>query len=90
VLICSQCIAKIGVFANFTAVEKVLSKEMLDSWTSFARYGDPNHNKQSPQWPNYVANTSLNMHFQTPLNKIDSFFLDDTCRFWDALGYVWE
>jgi len=79
-----------GRFANFTSDEKVLAKSMLHMWTSFARNGNPNGYHQQPTWPGYISSTSLNMHFQTPVNKIDSFFLDQTCAFWDEIGYVWE
>jgi para-nitrobenzyl esterase len=43
----------------------VLSKQMSGAWVSFARSGNPNHSAM-PHWPEYTANTSATMYFDTP------------------------
>lgn len=73
---------------TFTPAEAQLSRNMVDYWTSFATYGDPNtgRNASSIAWPGWDpanrTNLVLNVTITTEPTAV-------TCDLWDKLGYFW-
>jgi para-nitrobenzyl esterase len=50
-----------------TKETELLSAKMMDSWTSFARSGNPNH-KNIPQWPQYDIETRATIVFDNEIS----------------------
>jgi carboxylesterase type B len=82
-------------FVNYTNDEAILGANMLTYWTNFAHTGTPS--PSSTPWNKYVAKTpviwspyettrSQSISFETPVSKIESFFLQKYCDFWDTQG----
>lgn len=88
---------------TFTAAEKVLSEQIMDFWTNFAKTGDPNDPGEdfnrgkgagrilsaAPKWPVYDEQGDWpSFRFQTPASSIDKNFHGPYCDFWDTVGYA--
>ncbi|KAK7474994.1 hypothetical protein BaRGS_00033741 [Batillaria attramentaria] len=86
---------------TFTPEEKVLSEEIMDFWTNFAKTGDPNNpgrnstgNKSGRsatalQWPVYAQDGDWPaFRFKTPASIIDTNYHGPYCDFWDTIGYA--
>ena len=81
--------AKSGGF-SFTPQERVLSEQMVLYWTSFANGGTANPNssgRTSVQWPAYSPEAPAALILDIPIH-VNSTFLQDTCNYWDRLGYL--
>jgi para-nitrobenzyl esterase len=76
---------------NFTQAEDMMSKAMMNWWTSFAKskHGDPNagHNVNMI-WLPFTPQSMNNARIATPVSpqkNLDKAY----CDFWDPLGYDW-
>lgn len=86
---------------TFTPDEQVLSGQIMDYWTNFAKTGDPNGLARSlgsggrngprltPLWPQYGPDGSWPyFRFQSPSGTVDTDYKKDNCDFWDTVGYA--
>ncbi|KJE89008.1 cholinesterase [Capsaspora owczarzaki ATCC 30864] len=72
---------------QYTPQEDRMATSMVNYWTSFARYGDPNASgKESLIWPAFNATTQPTLRIETP-NEVDYDLLGSTCAFFDSIGY---
>jgi len=55
----------------------------MDSWTSFARTGNPNHNG-IPEWPSYGVGKRSTMIFDKEI-KVVNGPLDEERAAWDGI-----
>jgi len=60
---------------------------MMDYWTNFARYGDPNKGSNVPLWPAFTQKNMTNPIFQTPTTKFETNWNKKDCDFFDHIGY---
>lgn len=71
--------------ATFTPAEVVLATTMVDYFTSFAIYGNPNANSNQPfPFPAWDPVNRTNIVFNLTLTTESSA---DMCAMWDSLGY---
>jgi len=71
---------------SFTEDEKALSQAMVDYWTSFAHYGDPNFSGKGPtRWPAFDPINRGTLVLDTPIT-VESTAA--RCEFWDKIGYL--
>jgi carboxylesterase type B len=71
---------------TFTPAEAVLSDSIVDYWTSFARYGDPNKSGTQPfQWPAYTGASRKTLVIDQQMTVAD---YTELCTFWDKVGYT--
>jgi carboxylesterase type B len=77
-----------SIFLELTFTEKDLevSGAMLNYWTSFARYGDPNKAGGAPTWPVYRSATDISMDLGYPIKQVTGLNAKN-CDFWDTVGY---
>jgi para-nitrobenzyl esterase len=59
-----------------------LSEQMSDTWTTFARTGNPNH-AGIPEWPPYDARRRATMDFGPQTTVVDAPY-DEERQIWDA------
>ncbi|EGC34913.1 hypothetical protein DICPUDRAFT_34242 [Dictyostelium purpureum] len=72
---------------HFTPEEQVLSTQLMNYWTNFARSGNPNSpNPVNVQWTPYTKANDDMMTLDTP-NYMQSGYLNEYCSYWDQLGY---
>ncbi|EFA75987.1 putative cholinesterase [Heterostelium album PN500] len=72
---------------NFTAEEQILSDQMVDYWTNFAKNSNPNiGNTPTIQWPAYTQSNDITLVLQTPIS-VESGLKKEFCDFWDSIGY---
>lgn len=71
-----------------TLDEEKLSRDMVIFWTNFAWTGNPNIGPNSPsiKWPEYSADSDLNMRLTTP-PQVQQHLLGQICDKWDSIGY---
>jgi para-nitrobenzyl esterase len=65
-----------------------LSDLMVDYWTTFARYGTPDHasDHAAPSWPPYVAEKDNVLHLDLPGPKTaDGYGGANDCDLWDTI-----
>lgn len=76
---------------NYTSDELTMSSNMVQYWTNFAHYGNPNGVQDSTdllQWPSFDGTSQAQtMRFRTPLSDVLIGYYGDTCNFWDAIGF---
>jgi para-nitrobenzyl esterase len=68
--------------------QQKLSDQIVDYWTTFARYGKPNHDsaKHLPEWPRYSAETDNFLVLNSPaLKTADGYGKANDCALWDAV-----
>ena len=78
---------------KFKPNEVTFSKKLLDYWSNFIKYDNPNGNLRSGEiWPKYTVNNSPNDNFQRAYLTLDAdqnyvgFSLKaDYCAFWNNL-----
>lgn len=75
---------------QFTPIENKVSNEIMDYWTNFVKYLNPNGLEKSPltltHWPAFEVPDKKYMVFNT-LNSIQSDPNAEACEFWDSIGY---
>ncbi len=65
--------------------QRRLSRQMVNYWTSFARFGLPLHHA-APFWNSYDANSQTVQSLQPPrINSTSNFNLRHKCDFWAGL-----
>jgi len=71
---------------SFTPQERALSNNMINYWTSFAKFGDPNLSNPPPtvMWPAYDPTNRMGIILDETLLLESSL---DLCSFWDGVGY---
>ena len=64
---------------NFTAEDRIVSKNVMDLWTGFVKYGNPGNN-----WPKYNQSQKLhlNIGFNLTSNRLD---MGRRVAFWNSL-----
>jgi para-nitrobenzyl esterase len=65
-----------------------LSDLLVDYWTTFARYGTPDHSgdRALPLWPHYSAEKDNVLHLDIPGPKsIDGYGKANDCDLWDTI-----
>ncbi|KAF0972245.1 hypothetical protein FDP41_009449 [Naegleria fowleri] len=67
--------------------EDILSISMVNYFTNFVKYGNPNGNSTAVTWPRFSANNRQTMMFQTPFNQMVKDYKKDYCDEWDYIGY---
>ncbi|KAL5476268.1 hypothetical protein EMCRGX_G026191 [Ephydatia muelleri] len=76
---------------NYTSDELTMSSSMVQYWTNFAHYGNPNgvHDPTDLlQWPAFDGSSQAQtMRFKTPLSDVLIGYYGDTCNFWDGIGF---
>jgi para-nitrobenzyl esterase len=68
--------------------QQKLSDQIVDYWTTFARYGKPNHDsaKQLPAWPRYSAEADNILVLNIPASKMaDGYGQANDCALWDSV-----
>jgi len=71
---------------NESAVELLLSQQMVTYWTNFAHNSNPNQGIAVPiQWPSFNNASKLNILLDVPLST--ESWIPEYCDFWDKLGY---
>ncbi len=73
----------IGIFPSKSEETEAISTKMMDSWTFFARTGNPNH-KSIPEWPSYSLEKRSTMLFGKEI-KVVNGPLDDERSAWDGI-----
>lgn len=85
---------------TFTADEKVLSEQIMDFWTNFAKWGNPNTFGDSAfstkndatrklKWPVYGQDGNWpNFRFKSPASEVEANYKGESCDFWDSIGYA--
>ncbi len=73
----------IGIFPSKSEETESISNKMMDSWTSFAQKGDPNHNG-IPVWPSYDIEKKTTMLFGKEI-KVVNGPLDEERAAWDGI-----
>jgi carboxylesterase type B len=61
---------------------------MVDYWTTFARYGTPDHssNGAPPSWPRYSAEKDNVLHLDLAGPKsVDGYGKANDCDLWDTI-----
>jgi len=80
---------KIG--GSFTQDEQQLSSTIIDYWTNFAAYLDPNSDlsvtKEQNRWPRFSRYQKNYLSLNTPAVSVVSDPYQETCDFWDSVGY---
>lgn len=75
---------------QFTPTENQVSIKIMDYWTNFAKYLNPNGPGKPPSalthWPAFEVPEKKYMVFNT-LNSIQSDPNAEACEFWDSIGY---
>ena len=79
---------------KYTREEIVLSKRLMEYWTNFAKYGNPNGLSKNQilnyneRWPKYTsANRWTALKFACPQLSMINNFKGKTCDLWDEIGY---
>jgi len=76
-------------FGSPTPEEKHLMSEFGKYWTNFAKTSNPNQGEQvEVQWQSWAPNNLRNLNFNLTITH-NVALLNDTCNFWDGLGYHW-
>ena len=73
----------IGIVPSKSQETEAISNHMMDSWTSFARTGNPNHNG-IPEWPSYGVGKRSTMIFDKEI-KVVNGPLDEERAAWDGI-----
>ena len=73
----------IGIFPSKSEETEMISTKMMDSWISFARTGNPNHNG-IPEWPSYEFGKRSTMLFGKEIKVADGP-LDEERAAWDGI-----
>ncbi|CAF0914111.1 unnamed protein product [Didymodactylos carnosus] len=72
---------------NFTDVGKVVSTQMANYWTNFAKTLNTNQPAAiNVNWPQ-LNKTLPYMYFHQPPFNVDNNYLGKECDFWDSIGY---
>lgn len=72
---------------TYTPQEDRMATSMVNYWTSFAKYADPNKGgKESLNWPQYTGANLPSLHLATPNNIVNNI-LTERCAFFDEIGY---
>ena len=74
----------VRTFGSFTPEEDVLSHEMGDFWTSFAKSGAPSSPRSNVAWPTYDEKRQM-MMFSVPTIGVQTDYKAKHCAFWDNL-----
>jgi para-nitrobenzyl esterase len=77
-----------GVSHPLTDAQERLSDLMVDYWTTFARYGTPDHasDHTAPPWPPYAAQKDNVLHLDLPGPKTaDGYGNANDCDLWDMV-----
>jgi len=73
---------------TYTPEEEILAQSLVNYWTSFARYLDPNFSgKESLEWPGFQSPNFYSMKFSTPNNAVYSNLLKSDCALFQQIGY---
>ena len=73
----------IGIFPSKSEETEAISTKMMDSWTLFARSGNPNHN-EIPEWPTYNSEKRSTMLFGKEI-KVVNGPLDQERAAWEGI-----
>ncbi|MFX1445848.1 MAG: carboxylesterase/lipase family protein, partial [Promethearchaeota archaeon] len=73
----------IGIFPSKSEETEAISTKMMDSWTSFASTGNPNH-KNISEWSSYSVGKRSTMLFGKEI-KVVNGPLDDERASWDGI-----
>jgi para-nitrobenzyl esterase len=68
--------------------QQKLSDQIVDYWTTFARYGSPNHDSANhlPPWPRYAAEKDNIQSLNSPAPKIiEGYGKANDCSLWDTV-----
>jgi len=78
----------LSYFGTPNTNEKVLMKQFGTYWTNFAKTGNPNNGQPvMVNWPDWNSGSMQSLGFDYPAMKVESGFMNQTCAFWDGLGY---
>ncbi len=75
---------------QFTEQEQVLSNQIIDYWTNFAKYLTPNAQPQTPaliNWPAFTEHKKAYLALNTEALSVEQDPYQTTCEFWDSIGY---
>ena len=73
----------VGIFPKRTEETEALSQAMMDTWISFARDGNPNH-ENIPQFPRYDSEKRATIIFDKEIKIVDDPYGDERAA-WDDL-----
>ncbi|XP_074046957.1 cholinesterase [Macrotis lagotis] len=69
--------------ANYTKAEEILSRSIMKSWASFAKYGNPNGTQSNgTRWPVFGTKEQKYVTLNTESPKIHTKLRAQQCRFW--------
>jgi acetylcholinesterase/cholinesterase len=75
--------------ATYTKSEQILSKEMQDYWSNFAKTSMPAAS-DGLKWPTFSSGEGENaMKFSTTNESVVVQEYESKCKMWDELGYKW-
>jgi para-nitrobenzyl esterase len=77
-----------GTAHPLNQAQERLSDLMVDYWTTFARYGTPDHSSKgaSPSWPRYSAEKDNVLHLDLARPKsVDGYGKANDCDLWDTI-----
>lgn len=74
---------KVGIFPRKTEETEIISKAMMDSWSAFAKTGNPNHGG-IPEWLKYNIEKRSTILFGNDIKIVDSPF-DKERAAWDGI-----
>ncbi len=85
---CKPFLPRVGY--EYTAEEERMSQEMMDYWTNFAKYFDPNgkgEDKTNFTWTNFTTETPDYIVFDENPLQMEFHPFEEKCVFWDKIGY---
>lgn len=79
------------IVGSFTAEEEVLSNTIIDYWTNFTTYLNPNGNPASSpagtRWPEFSRAKKNYLVLNVPAVSVHNDPYREICDFWDGIGY---
>lgn len=73
----------------YPPADLALSTQMAAYWASMVATGSPNQRGANVTWPRWNAQTMQSLQLAIPIS-VDTALQNDTCTFWDSVGYLTE